>query len=73
MPDARESIDPLPNQSASTSEQWLGGEAFLGQDLRTEGTAAPRRTWSHAEALVIGLGALTLGTALGILFSRSSR
>lgn len=73
MADAPEPIDPSPNSSASVSEQWLGGEAFLGQELRTQGPSARPRAWSNGEALVIGLGALTLGTALGILLSRSSR
>ena len=74
-----ESADPLessnlfPGRTSSVSEQWLGGEAFLGHGYRPSERPTQSRVWSRAETLALCLGALTLGTALGLVFGRSSK
>jgi hypothetical protein len=73
MADPIESSDVSPTKSASASDQWLGGEAFLGNSYRQAETARQSRVWSDGEALVLFLGGLTLGTAIGLVFSRSQK
>ncbi len=73
MADARESDELISNAAVQPGSEWLGGEAFPGQDFQMPRTKKSSRALTNGEALVLCLGSLTIGTALGIFFGRSSR
>ncbi len=57
----------------AASEQWLGGEAFLGSGYREAPGPKLSRFWSQGEVLALCLGAMTLGAALGLMLGRPNR
>ncbi|MFO0774522.1 MAG: hypothetical protein U0172_07660 [Nitrospiraceae bacterium] len=70
MPETAEFVHPI---SSNGADEWLGGEAFPGPAMHGARRTGPDRPWSPREVFVVALAALTLGTAMGVLFSRPSR
>ncbi len=73
MADPHDSSEMAAGRWSASTEPWLGGEAFLGDDLQAARAPRTARRWSPGEAFVLFLGGLTLGTAVGLLFGRTRR
>lgn len=73
MADPHDSSEMTAGKWPASTETWLGGEAFLGNDVQAATAPRVARRWSPREAFVLFLGGLTMGTAMGLFFGRRRR
>lgn len=73
MGDPQDSSEMTAGKWPVSTEPWLGGEAFLGNDVQAAPAPRVARRWSPGEVFVLFLSGLTLGTAMGLFFGRTRR